>query len=298
MRPLPAPADPARHEHTPLLLALASALGTLDRRDAVLAVALAELGDIDLPAGAPRPEDRAQLEAAGPLYFASELEAAGLLPTAELVTGLFASGAITQPLGPTAQLLHTFWRGRRDRLDGNEREALFARVIEPPHFDRLMAALCSAIVAQASVAGFREQAALSHATESLAEFLSLRVDAMASFAVRDIIAAINAALGFMRDRMLQTAFGVRSLWQLVAVAGAVQGQSAGSVQRHVEQGRSGQTVLTWLAGHYLDDAPRLDGGNPADMEVIAAAARWLGGRAVVPAYPGPPGAAAAMPVAA
>ena len=39
-----------------------------------------ELGDIDLPPGAPNAQDRAQLQAAAPLYFASELEAAGLLP--------------------------------------------------------------------------------------------------------------------------------------------------------------------------------------------------------------------------
>lgn len=298
MHSAPAIARSPQHEHTPLLQALATALDALDHRDALLALALAELGDIDLPPGAPRPEDRAQLEAAGPLYFASELEAAGLLPTSELVAGLFASGAITQPLGPTAKLLHTFWRGRRDRLDANERAALFERVIEPPHFDRLMAALCSAIVAQASIAGFREQVALSHAAQAMGEFLSQRVDSMASFAVRDIVDSINTALGFLRDRLLQAAFGVRSLWQLVAVAGAAQGHTAGSVQRHVDQGRSGQTVLTWLAAHYTDMAPRLDGARAADVEVIGAATRWLSGHIATPVQQPAAGPVPAIAVAA
>ncbi|MGH8076102.1 MAG: hypothetical protein ACREPE_02090 [Lysobacter sp.] len=300
MRPAPPPSITRipQHEHTPLLQALATALATLDRQEATRSLALAALGDIDLPPGPPRPEDRAQLEAAGPLYFASELEAAGLLSTAELIAGLFASGAITQPLGPTAQLLHAFWRGRRERLDGNERTALFGRVIEPPHFDRLMAALCSAIVAQASIAGLHEQVALSEAAQSMGEFLSQRVDAMATFAVRDIVDNINAALAFMRDRLLQTAFGVRSLWQLVAVAGAERGQTATLVQRHVDQGRAGQGVLTWLAAHYTEVAPRLNGADPADVEVIGAATRWLSGRIETPAYLPASGPVPAMSVAA
>jgi len=274
-----------RHSHTPLLQALASAMAALDRQQA-LSLAFADLGDIELPPGALRPEDRAQLQAAGPLYFASELNAAGVLATAELVAGLFASGAITQPLGPTAQLLHAYWRGRRDRLDENERSALFSRVIEAPHFDRLMAALCSALLAQADSAELHEQVALSVAAQSLGEFLSQRVDSMASIAGRDIVVNINQALALLRDRLLQTAFGVRGLWQLIAVAGASQGQTATSVLRHVDQGRAGQSVLLWLAAHYTEIAPRLDMNNAGDVEVVSAAQRWLSARpAVQPTAP-------------
>jgi hypothetical protein len=299
MRPASSPPTALpQHAHTPLLQAIASAQAALDRQQSALALALAELGGIELPPGAPRPEDRAQLQAAGPLYFASELEAAGLLPTAELVAGLFASGAINQPLGPSAQLLHAFWRGRRERLDGKERSALFARVIEAPHFDRLMAALCEALVAQAGNADLHAQVELSVAAQSLGEFLSQRVDAMASLAVRDIVDSINAGLGFLRDRLLQTAFGVPSLWQLVAVAGAVHGQSAAAVQRHVEQGRAGQTVLLWLAGHYSEATPRLDAAQPEDVEVIGAAQRWLSGQGALSALPPAPGPVAALAVAA
>jgi hypothetical protein len=232
------------------------------------------------------------------LYFASELESAGLLPTAELVTGLFASGAITQPLGPTAQLLHAFWRGRRERLEAKERSALFARVVEQPHFDRLMTTLCSALVDQAEVAGIHEQVALAAAAQAMGEFLSQRVDAMAAMVAHDVVDTINTALGFLRDRLLQTAFGVSSLWQLVAVAGAAQGQNATTVQQHVDQGRAGQGVLLWLAAHYSETAPRLDANNAADVEVIGAAQRWLTGRRAIPVAPPSNVSASTLAVAA
>ena len=287
-----------RHQHTPLLQAISTALATLDRHEAALSLAFAELGAIDLPPGAPRPEDRAQLQAAGPLYFASELNAAGVLATAELVAGLFASGAISQPLGPSAQLLHAYWRGRRQRLDDKERSALFSRVIEAPHFDRLMAALCSALLAQADSADLHEQVALSVAAQSLGEFLSQRVDSMASIAGREIVVNINEALVFLRDRLLQTAFGVRGLWQLIAVAGAAQGQTATSVLRRVDQGRAGQSVLLWLAAHYTEAAPRLDMSNAEDVEVVSAAQRWLGARPAVQASTPSPAPVVALAVAA
>lgn len=297
MRLAPPPPDICiypRHEHTALLRALATALAALDTHDTQLAQAL-DLGSIDLPPGAPNPMDRAALQAAAPLYFASELESAGLLPTAEMIAGLFASGALDQPLGPAAQLLHAFWRARRERLDANERRAIFARVIEAPHFDRLMAALCEAIVAQADGADMRERVALETTMQMLGEFLAQRVDAMASIAARDIVGNIELALGFMRDRLLQMAFGVHSLWQLVAIGGSSggvrPGPGAGLIQRHVDQGRAGQTVLLWLAEHAFDPAPLLDSN---DLELIGAAQRWLSGRIAAPVS----AVAPALPIAA
>ena len=283
------------HEHTELLRSLAVSMAALERHETKLATALAVLGDIDLPAGAPNELDRAQLEAAGPLYFASELEVAGLLPAAELIAGLFASGAITQPLGPTAQLLHAFWKARRERLDTKEREAIFARIIEVPHFDRMMAALCSAIVALADGGDLRERVQLETASHLLGEFLAQRVDPMAVIAARDVVSNINTAVVFMRDRLLQTAFGVRSLWALVAAAsaGTRTPLTADAVLRHVDQGRSGQTVLLWVAAHGLDSAPLIDAESDEGVTLIGAAQRWLTGRTVAAA----PRATPALPIA-
>lgn len=281
MRLKPPPPDvcvPWHGAQADLLRALSTALSAVATHERTLSRALSDLGAIDLPDGAPNAMDTAQLQAAGPLYFASELEVAGLLRCAELVAGLFASGTITQPLGPIAQQVNTFWRGRRERLEAIEREAIFARVIEAPHFDRLMGALCEAITAQADGSDLREGVSLSTTAQSLAEFLAQRVDPMASIAARDIVDTINAAIGFLRDRMLQTAFGVHSLWSLVAVtADAQDGGTArpGDVQRHVDRGRAGQTVLLWLSANFADHTLRLDPNNADDVALIMSARRWL-----------------------
>ena len=263
-----------------LLRALSVALSAVAKHEHTLARALSDPGAIDLPDGTPNTMDAVQLQVAGPLYFAAELEQAGVLRCAELVAGLFASGAISQPLGPVAQLINRFWRGRRERLEAAERDAIFARVLEPPHFERLMSALCQAIVALADNDAQRRQLhediALSMAAQSLAGFLAQRVDPMASIAARDLVDTINAALGFLRDRMLQSAFGVHAMWGLVAVVGEAQdGVTAGVAQRLAERGRAGQTVLLWLATHYGHDALALDANEPADVELIMCAQRWL-----------------------
>lgn len=288
MRLKPPPPDtrvPWHGAQADLLRALSVALSAVGVHEQTLARAMSDLGAIDLPDGAPNQLDTARLQAAGPLYFAGELEAAGVLRCAELVAGLFASGTISQPLGPVAQSINTFWRARRERLEAVEREAIFERVLEPPHFDRLMTALCSAIVAQADghapstgpAWNMREGVALSMAAQSLAEFLAQRIDPMASIAARDLVDTINAALGFLRDRMLQSAFGVHSLWALVAVEAQSQGTgaTAGDVQRHAERGRAGQAVLLWLARNFGGTTVTLDPGNAADIELIMSAQRWL-----------------------
>ncbi|MEJ1095445.1 MULTISPECIES: hypothetical protein [unclassified Pseudoxanthomonas] len=311
MRLAPPPPDvrvPWRPAHAGLLHALAFATSQVTGHEWALAHALMfDPGAIDLPDGAPNAMDAAQLRAAGPLYFAAELEAAGLLRCAELVAGLFASGTITQPLGPVAQTINTFWRGRRERLEAGEREAIFQRVLEPPHFERLMSALCRAIVAQADNADgtgmrqdIREHVGLAASAQSLAEFLAQRVDAMASIAVRDVIDTINQAIGFLRDRMLQAAFGTHSLWALVATAPSGDGttfSSATAAQHHAERGRAGQSVLAWLASNYQGTSLALDPRDAEHVELIMAAQRWLDATPLPSAQPAP-GAMPSLPIAA
>jgi hypothetical protein len=292
--PPPAVRVPTQHPYAALLGAVSVALSALDAHERAYAQALAGI-DFDLPEAAPTVEDRVQLNAAAPLYFASELERAGLLPTAELIAGLFVSGAITQPLGPTANLLHDFWRGRRERLDADERNAIYARVIETPHFDRLMRVLCEAIVSQADGVDLREQVLVATHAQVLATFLAQRVDPMAAIAARDIVDTINAALLFLRDRKLQAAFAVNDLWRLVAIVGSQNGIPAGMAQQHVERGRNGQTVLLWLGQHYADGSIRFDPAKPGDIEVIVAAQRWLASSPATTALP-PPQAGTGAPL--
>lgn len=277
---------PWRPVHAGLLQALAFATSEVEGHEQALSLALLFDPDaVDLPDDAAGVLDAARLRASGPLYFAAELEAAGVLRCAELVAGLFASGAVNQPLGPVAQSIHAFWRGRQARLQAAEREAIFGRIIEQPHFDRLMRALCRAIVAQADNAGagglrpdLREHVALASSARSLAEFLAQRMDPMASLAVRDVIATINEALAFLRDRRLQVAFGTQSLWSLVAHASSSDGTTPGSpavAQQHAERGQAGQKLLAWVAADHRGGAQVLDPRDPAHGELIMAAQRWL-----------------------
>src|SRR4051812_37426035 len=115
----PPASGPARRIDPRLLRVLAQALDTVRRvaaRRNARAQALAELGDIELPDSAPTAEDAQNLAIIAPLYLACELEHAGMLRTAEMIAGLFASGTITQPLGPTEQLIAAFWKTRNERL--------------------------------------------------------------------------------------------------------------------------------------------------------------------------------------
>lgn len=262
------------HQHGALLRALNLARAATSTSDFPVA-ALSELGDIDLPPAETGATNQDALQAAGPLYFSSELELSGILPTAELVCNLFVSGAITQPLGPTAQLLHEFWRQRSQRLTNNERSAIFARAFEHPYFDRLMHSLCEGIVSQVDGSDIREDVQLSVHAQAASEFLSQRVDAMAEIAAREIVDNINSGLVFLRNRMLQMAFGVNSLWALVSVANHESGSTAASALQHADRGRSGQGVLLWLSRHASDHSRRLDPSAANDMDVIADAQLWL-----------------------
>ena len=293
---LAAPPPPIRWTPTgdALALAMEVAVDALARHEAQLSRMLADLGDIDLPDTAPAAQDRARLQAAAPLYLAAQLEDAGVLPAAETVAGLFASGAVNQSLGAAASLLHAFWRHRRERLDANERAAIFARVFEGAAFDRLMRPLCEAIVAQADGADIRDQVALATAAQQVAAHLAQRVDAMAAMAARDIVDALNLALAFLRDRALLVAFGVPSLWSLLSLPGMHARAGAVAPQSALDRGRAGQTVLLWVAQRGGDGAIGLDPATDAGRDLVLAAQRWL--TVAAPAQVSPPAVAAALSV--
>jgi hypothetical protein len=279
-------------------LAVAHALSIVDRHERGRARALAELGDIQLPEGpAGGAAAAADLEPLGPFYLAYELELAGLLRTAELLAGLFASGSITAPLGAAAKQLAAFWQDRRNRLAPQERLELFQHVFEPPYFDRLLAAVMQTIASlgdHLQVPDWHEAALLEQGGEQLIEFLGSRAGGMVSFAAHDITNTIDTALSFMRNPELLRAFGVRDLWELVQyAAGENGGTTLAELQRHVDLGKSGQVILSWLAESARAGSLHLDSSTPGVSRLAAAAQTWLaaegdmgvgsGGSAGVPA---------------
>src|SRR5437870_1020484 len=91
----------------------------------VYARSLAELGEIDLPPISGSNVVQANLRAIAPLYLASELEEACLLPAVEILARLFASGAIATDTGPATASLMVFWKERREQFSAAERTSLF-----------------------------------------------------------------------------------------------------------------------------------------------------------------------------
>jgi len=242
-----------------------------------IAKALADLGDIELPDTAPTVEDAHNLEVLAPLYLASELEQAGLLRTAELVAGLFASGSITQPLGPTAQLIATFWQQRHERLTQQERQQLFAQVFEPAAFYPLMQALCDALADQLDnpprASDVHARVAMQEAADALGGWLAPHAIGMAQFAATDIVNALAQATHFLRDRLLQAAFGVHDLWSLVGAVGSAQGQGPGQARQRVELGRHGAEVLGWLA-HGVTQGYAFDPASAEGQSLMTSAEGW------------------------
>ena len=273
-----------------LVHALAQARAALDGHAARLAQALAELGAIDLPDG-PAPAVHAELlEPLGPFYLAYQLDFTGLLSTAESIAGLYASGAIEAPLGSSVHSILEFWRERRNRLTAAERKELFTRVFEQPYFDRLLRALAQDLVRHADNAGqpdWQEAVALEQSARQLISFVEDRAGGMTAYAASEIIGAINTALRFMRDRALQAAFNVRDLWSLVKVAAGDPNASGMPIQNHVDLGKSGSSLLAWLARAARTGALRIDPAAPEFTKLMTAAQRWiLADKAAGPAPPG------------
>lgn len=242
-----------------------------------LARALADLGDIVLPDTAPTAQDADALQALAPLYLASELEQAGLLRTAELVAGLFASGAITQPLGAAGERIAAFWQGRRERLAAAERQQLFAQVFDPAEFYPRMQALCEALATQldhpARPGDVRGRMRLREAAAALGGWLAPRGQGMAQFAAPEIVDALAQATRFLGDRLLQSAFGVHDLWGLVDAVGSAQGQGGGQARQRVDLGRHGAEVLAWLV-RGVAQAHVIDPASAEGQRVMTSAAAW------------------------
>jgi hypothetical protein len=114
---------------------------------------------------------------------------------------------------------------------------------------------------------------LQQAANDLGEWLAPRAIGMAGFAAQDIVQALAQASHFLRDRLLQTAFGVHDLWGLLNTVGSAEGADAGRIRGHVELGRHGATVLGWLAGAVPQQFAFAAAGAEG-QRVMAAAEAW------------------------
>jgi hypothetical protein len=242
------------------------------------------LGVVDLPPlGGGRLVD-AQVRVGGVLYWAAELEAAGLLPFVEALAEGVATGAVLEPLGAAVHDLVRLWRERQQRLAGAERRALFVRLLGDSQaaargeaVEPLLAGLVDTLRAigraapTAGTGGLQARAVVQ--AQALGAMLSARGVGMAAFAARDVVGQVRNALNLLRGADVARALGGGGPWMIVARHAPRFLGRAVNPQRHLDRARAGMRIVGWIA----DEAARLDGGAvqiPREAPVIRDAEGW------------------------
>jgi hypothetical protein len=281
----------------------------LDRASALdaYAVPFDVLGDIDLPPAIPdAASDAAHLSSAASLYFAAEMEAALLLPSAETLAGLAIAGSLPLDIAPEAAAwLGHFWQNRGRRATAAERHAAFAGLFgevaplspapEPAMapvrpvptaganaaFEALFLDVCEAFyrldedqrTGDYGIA--QRQTILATAAGVLADNLLHHAGEMTSMLATDILTTTGQVLDFYKSRPMLTAFAARGPWEIVRTIATRWLHIASDIATHLSRGRAGLIVLSWLA----DNLGAIGGGRlppvRLDDPVIAAATEWI-----------------------
>lgn len=257
-------------------------------------LAFSELGDLEFPFPVGSEADQANLRVLAPLYLASELEAARLLPAAEMLAGLYISGGLPGELGPAAGLVTSFWKKRKDRFTAVERQAFFSRLFGATFnadlageggrntaFEPLMINLTEALYKLDESPGLGakpapfEETRLRMAASALADNLLPRSGGITAFASRDILEATQEALAILKHAEVQQAVGAHSLWSAVRNIAESYLNVTVEISAHVTRGQSGVLILAWLA----EVLPRLHKttGVLASFNdpILTAATAWL-----------------------
>ncbi|MCW8880448.1 MAG: hypothetical protein OQJ89_15845 [Kangiellaceae bacterium] len=259
-----------------LQLALSFAQGLVAENTTSLAMSMQEVGDIALPnlniSGSAQARDYSVLKTLAPLYLAFELEQAGVLKTAERVSGLFFSGAITQPLGEAEPLIKEFWNNRRQRLDKKERETLFQQTFERRYFYPQFNRFCEALVALTDNThrNIHEEVHLDFTLQNLREYFYSRSFGMVTYVAEDILAAITSALSFLKQPSVLSAFSVRNLWELLSVSA---GENEYKVRQYAEMASAGMYLINWLSSPQAGQL-QLEDRN-ISQRIFSASHRWL-----------------------
>ncbi|HET7232055.1 MAG TPA: hypothetical protein VFJ16_18760 [Longimicrobium sp.] len=274
---LAAPPPPAAASRAPRLL---PPVPRDDAVDGALALALRlaggdpyasplELGDVELPpVSGGTAGEQARMRAVAPLYLAGELESTRLVASVEMLAGLYATGALPGEVGAAGELLLRFRHHGRERLTAGERDALFGRLFGKPYgpalaahgpgparndaFEGLMIDLCDAVSRLEAPApggpGAAGEIRVHVAASTLAANLLPRSGGMTDYAARDVLEQLRDALDVLKVPELQAAFGEHGVWSTVReVSRRYLGQATDLASR-VARGRSGTTLLAWLAG--------------------------------------------------
>jgi hypothetical protein len=261
---------------------------------------------IDLPALPDPPlaadADRAILQAIAPLYFAMEIETAGLTRALSALSELFAAGAFRIAGGPAADLLMEHHRSYEARRPSDDRYATYLRLFgtAPPGavpfatadavntgFDEVMLRLAEAMHRYANLsplelAPLAAQRDIRGAARQLGENLVMRGGGASHYLADEALALIGTATKVFREPVVQGALGVRGLWEAVETALALavgrqvtRGSVVTAARAHLERGRAGMTLLQWIADSAADLAGIGRLTIARDAAVLAQGTAWL-----------------------
>jgi hypothetical protein len=247
---------------------------------------LPPLDPLDLPPVVGSDADQARLRSVPPLYLASELENAQLLPAAETLAGVFVSGGIQADVGAAADLLVAFWRRRHDRFSAEERHAFFARLfggagpVLAGHaavndaFEGLLLEVAQALAELGAQPLPPAELTLRAAASDLAANLASRTSGIPEPTARTILVEIAEALALFKTPTLQAALGAHSPWSAVRSAAQRYLRVDAPIEECVSRGKDGMVVLSWLAEAVttLDVSRAL---RQPDAATVAAATDWL-----------------------
>lgn len=275
--------------------ALAFSLHLVDAVEAfALQFALPDLSVADLPTDVYDEVDVRTLQTVASLYLAAELEAAQVLPTVELLSGLAQSSGLRLQSNQAAEQLFLFWKQRHQRFSPAERVAFFSRLFggsnssrlamqesynEP--FQLLMIDLTEAIstIDTTLAPGYqaRAEVGLRNIIQRLAENLLQRGGGLANYAARDIIGVTQEALNILKKPGIQQSMGARSVWDTIVKVNQRYRQKNIDVRAHIQRGQAGMQLIAWLADilpkmRLNNNTPLLTGPNDP---VLNAATVWL-----------------------
>jgi hypothetical protein len=242
------------------------------------------LGLADLPPLTGERIEPDQLRVVPPLFWASEVEAAGLLAMVEALAAAAVRGTFVEPVGDGIHRLVAFHRDRHHRFTQAERISLYSRLFDgdggtdpntefPGLFGALVGALAALGVEPPIQSTAYLQARIAVVASELCSNLSERTAGVTAFAAREIVATIRRALAILGHAGIADALGGGGPWAIIERSSRRFLGRTIQPRPHLVRARAGLTLLTWLAreGTRLEDRPAsVLRGDP----VVGAALDW------------------------
>jgi hypothetical protein len=226
-----------------------------------------------------------QLRVVPALFWAKEVEDAGLLQIVEALADGTMNGTVPDPLGHGSELLFAYHRAKKDRFTLEERQAVFSHLFGGPgspdpnaDFPRLFEATVDALadvgLTAVNVPTEEYEVRATTLAAQIAESLSPRSAGVTAFAARDVIANIREALQILQDPDVAMTYGGGSPWTIVErLAQPLLGRPL-DPRTHVTRATCGMTILAWCLGN----ASSISGGPMSVSRtdpVVRAAEEWV-----------------------